>query len=239
MIGQDGAVWHPSPNFGPRRDGLTPELIVLHYTAMASAVGARDWLCTPEAQVSAHYVLDRDGTLWQLVSEDMRAWHAGQGAWQGHDDVNSRSIGIEIVNTGTEPFPEPQMARLEGLIAGLLDRWSLGPMDVIGHSDCAPARKIDPGRHFDWQRLARAGLSIWPDGPGQIRHDAGSFLHNAGQFGYDVTQNAPDLVLSAFRLRFRPWATGPCNDKDAHLMHELAQRWGGPGLSQDRDQSSA
>ena len=108
-------LWHPSDNFGPRRDGAVPDIVVLHYTAMASAEGARDWLCHPDAGVSAHYVIGRQGTVWQLVREDMRAWHAGLGAWGSITEVNSRSIGIEIANTGAEPFPEPQMAALTKL----------------------------------------------------------------------------------------------------------------------------
>jgi N-acetylmuramoyl-L-alanine amidase len=132
---------------------------MVHYTAMADAIAARDWLCTPEAEVSAHYVLGRDGTLWQLVDEAMRAWHAGKGVWQGCEDVNSASVGIELVNTGFEPFPEPQMKVLEDLLEGIMRRWQIAAEGVIGHSDSAPGRKIDPGPRFDWARLERLGLA--------------------------------------------------------------------------------
>lgn len=151
--------WHPSPNFGTRRDGLLPELIVIHYTAMSSASAALERLCDPEAEVSAHYLIEADGTLWQLVEEAERAWHAGAGNWLGRDDINSRSIGIELDNRGTHPFAEPQMATLEQLLPGIMSRWDIQPEGVIGHSDSAPGRKIDPGPRFDWLRLERQGLA--------------------------------------------------------------------------------
>jgi N-acetylmuramoyl-L-alanine amidase len=140
---------HPSPNFGDRR-GKRVDLIVLHYTAMASAAEVLARLCDPGPEVSAHYLIDRDGTVFALVDETMRAWHAGAGEWGGEGDVNSRSIGIELQNTGAEPFAEPQMAALEGLLADLLRRHTLPPCAVIAHSDMAPDRKGDPGARFDW-----------------------------------------------------------------------------------------
>nr|WP_261395612.1 N-acetylmuramoyl-L-alanine amidase [Salipiger bermudensis] len=195
-------------------------MVVLHYTAMASAEGARDWLCNPEAGVSAHYVIGRYGTVWQLVREDMRAWHAGLGAWGSVAEVNSRSIGIEIANTGSEPFPEPQMAALEDLLAGILRRWSIAPDRVIGHSDMTPGRKIDPGPRFDWARLARRGLAITalPGTPGDFHADA-------HRFGYRVGADGHDALLAAFRDRFRPGARGPLDDTDRSLMAGLAARY--------------
>ncbi|SHH29140.1 N-acetylmuramoyl-L-alanine amidase [Marivita hallyeonensis] len=212
-------VWHPSPNCGPRRDGAKPDLVVLHYTAMDDAEKARDWLCNEEAQVSAHYVIAPDGTVWHLVDEDARAWHAGAGAWGPVEDVNSRSIGIEIANTGSTPFSANQVDAVESLLAEILQRHDIPPERVIGHSDMAPGRKIDPGPRFDWQRLARQGLSIWPDAEG-----SGEFMQNARVFGY--TADVPeDALLNSFRLRFRPGAAGPLDDTDRALMANLAQRW--------------
>ena len=150
---------HNSPNCGPRRNGLRPSLVVLHYTAMNSADAAIERLCDPEFEVSAHYVIARDGHVTQLVTEDQRAWHAGAGQWHGQDDINSRSIGIELDNTGAHPFPEPQMQALENLLQSILTRWDIPPEGVIGHSDMAPGRKIDPGPHFDWARLACQNLA--------------------------------------------------------------------------------
>ena len=195
-------------------------MVVLHYTAMPSAIAARDWLCAPESQVSAHYVLARNGTCWQLVREDMRAWHAGLGAWGSITEVNSRSIGIEIANTGAEPFPEPQMAALETLLAGILKRWRIPPERVIGHSDMTPGRKIDPGPRFDWARLARRGLAICaaPAAPGD-------FHANAHRVGYRVEADRHDALLAAFRDRFRPGARGPLDETDRSLMAGLAAKY--------------
>jgi N-acetylmuramoyl-L-alanine amidase len=205
-----------SPNFGERRDGLRPKFIVIHYTAMESCAAAADRLCDPLAEVSAHYLIDYDGTVHALVDEAMRAWHAGTGAWRGLSDMNSRSIGIELANDGFEPFPEPQMAALERLIAGIMARWGIGPVGVIAHSDMAPGRKTDPGARFDWRRLARGGFSVWPEAVG----GAGDFHAFARAIGYD---GAADDVLAAFRLRFRPTALGPLDDVDMQLARGLAK----------------
>lgn len=134
--------------------------MVVHYTAMRSAQDALNRLCDPAAEVSAHYLIGRCGTLWQLVPEDRRAWHAGAGDWLGEGDVNSRSIGIEIDNDGFSPFAEPAMTALEDLLATLLKRYELKADAVIGHEDMAPGRKRDPGPRFDWARLVRQGLAV-------------------------------------------------------------------------------
>ena len=215
IMRDETAIWHPSPNFGPRRDGLTPILLVLHYTAMTSAEKARDWLCNIDAEVSAHYVISHHGTLWQLVSEDQRAWHAGAGTWSGQDDINSRSIGIEIANTGYEPFPEPQMAVLEALMSRIMARWAIAPSGVIGHSDMAPGRKIDPGPHFDWARLERRGLAALPASLN------GGFREMAVAAGYDQ-DTSDEALLHAVRLRLRPWARGPLCDADLQALSQRA-----------------
>ncbi len=210
---------HPSLNFGERRDGQRPELIVIHYTAMDSAQAAIDWLSNPEAEVSAHYVIAPDGKITQLVAEEMRAWHAGVGSWQGKGDVNSRSIGIELSNKGDHPFAAAQMHALEALLAEIMLRWDIGPDGVIGHSDMSPGRKIDPGPKFDWLRLARQGLAVWPD---QTSAEA-EWESCAAQFGYDLDN--PNC-FAAFRARFRPWADGPCDAEDARIVARLVQAAG-------------
>lgn len=210
----------PSPNFGDRRGGVRPSLIVLHYTAMSGCAEARARLCAPEHEVSAHWLISRDGQAEALVDEGMRAWHAGAGDWAGLTDINSHSIGIELDNPGFHPFPQPQMAALEGLLQGVMQRWSIPAHRVIAHSDMAPARKSDPGPRFDWRRLALAGLSVWP-APGLA--DPSDFAASARAFGYP--EAAPDLLLRAFRLRFRPWATGPLDAVDAGLAADLARRY--------------
>ena len=218
------ALWQPSPNFGPRRDGARPDIIVLHYTAMPSAQSALTRLCLAEAEVSAHYLIGRCGTVWQLVQEDQRAWHAGVGAWGDVRDVNSRSIGIEIDNDGYSPFSHRAMVALEGLLPGILQRWAIPPERVIGHQDMAPGRKIDPGRRFDWRRLACGGLSIWPQVPPPVppAQTVPPFQQSAEAFGY---RGAEEDVLAAFRARFRPGATGPENAEDRRVMAALAARY--------------
>jgi N-acetylmuramoyl-L-alanine amidase len=207
---------HPSPNHGPRRDGLMPDLVVLHYTAMESCEAALERLCDPGAEVSAHYLIAEDGHVWRLVDEDRRAWHAGAGAWRGRGDVNSRSIGIELQNDGASPFPEPQMTALERLLAGVMERHGIAPAGVMAHSDMAPGRKADPGPRFDWRRLALSGLSVWPEPA-----PPGDFARDLASFGYPETDE--ETLLAAFRLRFRPWSTGPLSDTDRALAAGLAR----------------
>lgn len=202
-----------SPNHGDRR-GQVPSLVVIHYTGMADAVSARARLCDPGAEVSAHWLIHEDGRTEPLVPEPRRAWHAGAGSWQGREDVNSRSIGIELANPGDRPFPEPQMAALEALLRGIMARWPIGPAGVIAHSDLAPGRKIDPGPRFDWRRLALQRLALWPDGAAEDRPLADSLT----RIGYPEHP----ARLGAFRLRFRPWACGPEDTTDRRLAAALA-----------------
>ena len=214
----------PSPNHGPRRDGLAPELVVIHFTAMADCAAARARLCDPAAEVSAHWLIDYDGRAEALVPEPARAWHAGAGEWGGRGDVNSRSIGVELANTGAEPFPEAQMAALEILLRGVLGRWSIRPQGVIGHSDMAPLRKSDPGPRFDWQRLARQGLSVWP-APTRLPPcpDPDGFARALTAFGYP--EAPPDTRLAAFRLRFAAARQGPLSAQDCAEASDLAARF--------------
>ena len=209
----------PSPNHGDRR-GQRPELVVIHYTGMADGPSARARLCDPAAEVSAHWLIHEDGRTEALVPEDRRAWHAGAGSWLGRDDVNSRSIGIELVNPGDSPFPEPQMAALERLLADVIARWAIPPERVIGHSDMAPGRKIDPGPRFDWARLARHGLAIQPETLGADLPLAESLT----AIGYPEAD--PETRLQAFRLRFRQGTTGPEDAVDRRLASAAATAFG-------------
>lgn len=209
----------PSPNHGERRGGQRVELVVLHYTAMPDAEAALARMCDPDCEVSSHYLIGRDGAVTRLVDEALRAWHAGEGKWADLDDVNSRSIGIELDNDGASAFPEAQMAALEALLADILRRHGLEPKHVIAHSDMAPGRKSDPGRRFDWKRLADKGVSIWPE-PSL----PGDFLRNAAAFGYPV-EHGETVILEAFRQRFRPDATGPIGPADQALMAGLARHY--------------
>ncbi len=196
--------WHPSPNFGPRRTGQSPSLIVLHYTEMTSPEAALRRLCDHQAEVSSHYLIGRDGTLWQLVDEAQRAWHAGAGTWQGRDDINSRSIGIELDNDGHSPFSATLMLALENQLRDLLSRWGLPASAVIAHSDMAPTRKVDPGPRFDWRRLALQNLAIWPTQPGDPARPLADSLDTIGYPPAPASDR-----LRAFRLRFAPGHKGP------------------------------
>lgn len=196
----------PSPNFDERKLGVS--MIVLHYTGMPDAQSAIDRLRDPAAKVSAHYLVAEDGTILRMVAEDKRAWHAGKSRWRGIEDVNSASIGIEIVNPGHEfgypPFPEEQIDALVPLVAEIKERHGITRGNVVGHSDIAPARKQDPGELFPWNRLARLRLAL----PRPTRNlmdpmwtDAG-FLIALERFGYDVADKLAAVV--AFQRRYRP-----------------------------------
>lgn len=210
-------IEHPSPNCGPRRDGLKPSLIVIHYTAMQSAQAAIERLCDPQAEVSAHYLIANTGQITQMVPEEARAWHAGRGSWCGQDDINSRSIGIELDNRGNHPFSEPQMAALEGLLFDIMGRWQIPATGVIGHSDMAPGRKIDPGPHFDWARLARQGLAATPIAAAPQHVDEAAFALAAERAGYP-TDIPFDTLLCTTRLRHAPWRKGSVQAADFQLI---------------------
>ena len=194
-------VERPSPNHDGR-DGATIDMMVLHYTGMASAEAALDRLCDPAAKVSAHYLIDEDGTVHALVPEDRRAWHAGVAHWAGQSNINSRSIGIELVNPGHEfgyrAFPEAQVAALNTLCHSILVHHPIPSARVLGHSDVAPMRKEDPGELFPWPRLAKAGIGLWPD-----RRESDLGPEALARFGYDPA--APtDKIITAFQRHFRP-----------------------------------
>ncbi len=218
-----------SPNFNDRRHPL--DMLVLHYTGMATGEDALERMCDPEAEVSAHYMVWEDGRVTQLVDEDKRAWHAGVSSWQGQQDLNSRSIGIEIVNGGHDfplpdgslpPYPRPQIHALLDLVHDILGRHAIPATRILGHSDIAPLRKQDPGEHFPWERLARAGIGLWPQidgttkeiiGKGVERGASGSsiwrlqtMLSEIG-YGFDVTDiygEACEKVVTAFQRRWLP-----------------------------------
>ena len=199
-------IERPSPNFNDR--GLPVSMVVLHYTGMRDADSAIERLIDPAAQVSAHYVVCEDGAILRLVDEDRRAWHAGSSYWRGITDVNSASVGIEIVNPGHEfgyrPFPDEQIAALIPLVADIKERHGIGRGNVVGHSDVAPARKEDPGELFPWAAFAKRRLAL----PSPTRDLIDPFWTDAGfllaleRFGYDVSDEKKAVI--AFQRRFRP-----------------------------------
>ena len=196
----------PSPNFDERV--LPISMIVLHYTGMQDGPSALARLRDPEAKVSAHYLIEEDGTVCRLVAEDKRAWHAGRSHWRGITDVNSASVGIEIVNPGHEwgyrPFTAEQIDALIPLVAAIKDRHAITRGNIVGHSDIAPARKRDPGELFPWYRFAKLRLAL----PRPTRNlmdpmwTQGGFLLALERFGYDVAD--PMAAIMAFQRRYRP-----------------------------------
>lgn len=218
-----GAEVRVSPNFGPRVGASRPDIIILHYTGMKTGEGAEAWLCTPESNVSSHYLVHEDGRIVQMVRESDRAWHAGKSFWRGVTDVNSHSVGIEIANPGYEfgyrDFPARQIASVIDLCAGIAARYAIAPRNVLAHSDVAPGRKIDPGERFPWRKLADAGVGHFvaparAGGKPVLRQgDAGlaveelqSMLSLYG-YGIDITGifDQPTAVLvAAFQRHFRP-----------------------------------
>lgn len=195
-----------SPNFNDRNVGQFVDMVVIHYTGMPSADAARKNLCDAEARVSSHYLIDEDGAVSRLVDEDKRAWHAGVAWWRGALDVNSRSIGIELVNPGHEfgyqAFPDVQMDALISLIKAIGRRHKIPARNIIGHADVAPGRKQDPGELFDWHRLAKNGIGLWPEGATHVNASTENVAAMLNAYGYDVV----DLkaTLTAFQRHFRP-----------------------------------
>lgn len=198
-----------SPNHDARPIGVRPSLLVLHYTGMRSADAAIARLCDPVAAVSAHYVVSEDGLVSQLVVDERRAWHAGLGGWRDVTDINSHSIGIELVNPGHEwgyrPFPEEQIRALIELASTIRDRYRLLPAAVIAHSDTAPARKTDPGELFPWERLAMHGLGIWPTAASRRLVDLPTALSHLADIGYrlDLHGTVPEQLVAAFQRHWR------------------------------------
>jgi N-acetylmuramoyl-L-alanine amidase len=187
-------------------------MLILHYTGMINAEAALDRLCDPDARVSAHYVIEEQGAVWQLVDEERCAWHAGVSRWRGAPQVNGRSIGIELVNPGHEfgyrPFPAAQIDALVELCGGILARHPIPARHVLGHADVAPARKEDPGELFPWQRLAAAGIGLWPSPAPGAAADWPAVARDLAAVGYDVGSGMPGdpalrLALIAFQRHWR------------------------------------
>ena len=217
-----------SPNHDARPDGAAVDILVLHYTGMRTAEEALARLCDPEAKVSAHYTIARDGRVYRHVPEERRAWHAGVSWWAGERNVNARSIGIELVNPGHEfgyePFPEPQIAALIDLAHGILSRHPIPASRVLGHSDVAPARKLDPGELFPWPQLAEFGIGLWPEfspfGSADI-----STEEAFARLGYGLApqMDVPfEAVVGAFQRHWRPSKIdGAMDDETAYRLATL------------------
>jgi len=212
------ARWLPSPNVDERRVAF----VVIHFTGDDSATRALRTLTSPREQVSAHYLIGRDGTIVQLVDERARAWHAGESRWGTVTDLNSASIGIELDNNGVEPYPPVQIDVLLQLLADLRQRHRLRAASFLGHSDVAPARKPDPGRLFPWRTLAANGFGLWCEPPYPPAPPGFDPLLGLRTIGYDIRQ--PASAITAFRMRNLPDDAGPAPlERDSALIHCLAQ----------------
>lgn len=224
---------HSAHNVEPRRNGAKPSLVILHYTGMASAEKAIDWLARAESRVSCHYVVDEHGQTTQLVAERLRAWHAGVSYWKGETDINSHSIGIEIHNRGhADGYPDFPRAQIKAVIAlthDISQRHAIAPAGVLAHSDVAIGRKIDPGEKFPWSTLARHHVGYWvrpspvqQDDPGPGEGARGPVVDEAQQllavYGYKIEQNgvlddATGKVVTAFQRHFRSSRIDGCLDR--------------------------
>lgn len=212
---------NPSPNFDSR-EGQNIDMLVLHYTDMATAKEALEKLCDPAAKVSAHYLVEEDGTVHALVPEEMRAWHAGVSSWRGHTNINQRSIGIEIANPGHRlgyrPFPKPQMEAVAKLCRNILSRHDIPARNVVAHSDVAPTRKKDPGELFDWKGLAEQGVGLWPN----------EFL---------IKTSLAETLFSFLKMLWRNWA-GSCfgasrlnvTEENNHLLDSVIRSYSNGNL---------
>ncbi len=215
----------PSPNHDARPEATPIDILVLHYTGMKTAAEAVDWLCNPASQVSAHYTIDSEGTVFAHVPEARRAWHAGVSYWAGERGVNARSIGIELCNPGHEfgyqPFPKPQIEALIDLADGIMSRHPVPATRVLAHSDIAPARKQDPGELFPWKGLADFGIGIWPE------HSARALDRPVEQalaeIGYGVAPEVEvklETVLRAFQRHFVPGSV--TGEPDPETLRRIA-----------------
>ncbi len=237
-----------SPNFGDRRAIQKPDMVILHYTGMRDGMSALEWLCHPESHVSCHYVVMEDGVIHQLVAESHRAWHAGVGQWHTISDINSHSIGIEIVNGGHDfcasdgtlpPYPAVQIESVIALSRDLIARWSIEPRNILAHSDIAPQRKQDPGEHFPWNLLHEAGVGHWvmpeplKDGRFLSLGDVGAPIEALQMmlklygYGLDVTGHFDAMTqacVKAFQRHFRPQQVdGIADSSTITTLHRLLQ----------------
>jgi N-acetylmuramoyl-L-alanine amidase len=222
-----------SPNVEPRLGGQIPELIVLHYTGMANGQAAVDWLCNPVSKVSCHYLIDVDGSIIQMVDEDLRAWHAGVSFWNGMIDVNSRSIGIEIQNLGhgggCPAYPMAQMQRVAALCLDISIRHNLSSHNIVAHSDIAPGRKIDPGEAFNWAYLFEKGLGqlVCANLQSSAELSVEAWQSEFIAFGYGlkptgVFDDQTRRVTEAFQRRYRPsLVNGTCDAETFDVLKRL------------------
>jgi N-acetylmuramoyl-L-alanine amidase len=208
--------WSPSSNFDERR----PNLVIIHHTAEGSVRHALATLTSSREKVSTHYLIGRDGTIYQLVDERARAWHAGESQWGADTDLNSSSLGIELDNNGDEPFPDAQISALLALLRDIELRYQIPLENFLGHADIAPQRKADPSRYFPWKTLAEHGFGLWCDPPLPDPPAPFDTTLALQALGYDVAD--PDAAVRAFKLHFAQDDTAPeLSDRDRQMLYCL------------------
>lgn len=249
-------VDHPSPNFDERNCRRPVDMVVLHYTGMPTAAAALQRLTDPQSKVSSHYMIDEDGTIYRLVPEDKRAWHAGLAFWRGVRDVNARSIGIELVNPGHEfgyrEFPVVQLDALIALLKDIASRYEIMPGNYVGHSDVAPTRKEDPGELFPWRRLHAAGFGRWWTDDFKVFQNApvlragergGAVLElqvALDKIGYAIEGSGiydphTEAAVRAFQRHWRPHQVDGVSDPETtSLIHHIAEQMTVRRLSSER-----
>lgn len=202
-----------SPNYDLRR----PTMIVIHYTSNNEPERSIETLTSPVRKVSAHYLVDGQGRLYQLVPESQRAWHAGQSYWAGTTDINSTSIGIELDNNGSEPYKDTQINTLIALVRDMQERHRIKPMNVVGHSDVAPGRKVDPGPYFPWAKLAESGIGLWCTNPSVTKIREGVLLNDL-LIGLGYDPKIPEQSRQAFRSHYLSDGNGAVSGDDAKAL---------------------
>ncbi|MGE9616271.1 MAG: N-acetylmuramoyl-L-alanine amidase [Solitalea-like symbiont of Acarus siro] len=225
--GMEGSIWYPSPNFGTIK---TPPLVILHHTATKLLDPSLRTLTSPKSQVSSHYLVTKDGIIYQLVDEQHRAWHAGIGSWNTIRDLNSSSIGIEIINRGYEPFPQEQIQALKVLLSDIKRRYRIPSRNFIGHLDVAPGRKTDPSHYFPWEELSKEGYGLWSD-EGEVNNKTTYLpvfdpVWAFAILGYD-TANIK-LTIKAFKQHYLRQSTKSINtildDKCYRILYSLVKK---------------
>ena len=222
-----------SPNYGPRPEAIIINSIIIHFTEMKDDVSALERLCDPTTEVSSHYLINKKGKIFSLVPDHLRAWHAGPSCWRGKEKVNDYSIGIELDNNGKEEFSEPLMLSLIELCHELIKSHPIDQFNIIGHSDIIPSRKFDPGRLFQWKRLAQNKIGIFPEFTGKSAiPDTKHIQTMLSDYGYkiDISGELDQLtidVMRAFNEHFNPTCHETWNEYSQNILeklHRLAMR---------------
>lgn len=212
--------WIGATNFNMRK----PNFVIIHHTAQNSCEQTLKTFTTIKSQVSAHYVICKDGTIHHMLNDYLRAWQAGVSKWGNATDINSLSIGIEIDNNGFEPFTEAQINSLLGLLDRLKKAYSIPVANFIGHADIAPGRKVDPNKYFPWEKLAQNGFSLWYDTTGiQVPADFNA-MQALRIIGYDIKR--PEAAVQSFKLHFvQSDSTKVINEENKKILFDLMKKY--------------